>query len=133
MYEWRQGKIALVSDGRSARAPTSSGLPPTGATRSSARARNLVGHDFDREDTDIYDARVNGGFAEPVSPAPCAGEGCQGQTGAAPAEQSATTNSFNGPPNKVERKTKPKKKQKHKKKRRPGKAKHGKTTTKKGR
>jgi len=45
----------------------------------------LVGWDVD-DSYDLYDARVGGGFPEPVAPPPpCAGETCRGQVGSGPA------------------------------------------------
>jgi hypothetical protein len=39
----------------------------------------LVGWDID-QNYDVYDARVNGGFPEPVASASCVGDACQGTT-----------------------------------------------------
>lgn len=46
--------------------------------------RRLVGWDTDTAN-DMYDARVEGGFAEPAKVSNCAGDGCQGAPGAPPA------------------------------------------------
>ena len=48
---------------------------------------------------DIYDARINGGFAQPPAPAPeCEGDACQGAAAAPPAATPASA-AFRGPGN----------------------------------
>jgi DNA-binding beta-propeller fold protein YncE len=49
---------------------------------------------------DIYDARVGGGFAQPVPPAPCQGEACQGAA-RNPVDVTPGSASFVGPPDPV--------------------------------
>ena len=108
VYEWHEGKVSLISDGRD----TSTGggrlgieeggnssVVLLGSDRSGANvffqtADRLVPQDTDTQ-ADLYDARIGGGFPN-VSPAPpCAGEGCRaapaGPLGlAAPASASFT-------------------------------------------
>lgn len=57
---------------------------------------SLVAADFDNGDQDIYDARVGGGFPQPVAPAPCSGASCYGQAQPPPAPPVAATISFTG-------------------------------------
>jgi hypothetical protein len=53
-----------------------------------ATAEGLLAADTDHGDNDIYDARIDGGFAETAPPTPaCGGSGCQEQ-------QSSTTPAF---------------------------------------
>jgi hypothetical protein len=59
----------------------------------------LVGWDTDSLN-DIYDARVGGGFPEPISPPPpCEAETCRGGGTVPPAGQGPATSGFAGPPN----------------------------------
>jgi hypothetical protein len=58
----------------------------------------LVGSDQDSY-SDLYDARVGGGFPEPPAPAPCEGESCRGEGSHAPAGSGAGTSVFQGPGN----------------------------------
>lgn len=48
---------------------------------------------------DLYDARVDGGFAAPASPPPCSGDGCQGPLAPSPTVPTAATVTFGGPGN----------------------------------
>jgi hypothetical protein len=91
VYEWEaqgrggcerpEGCVSLISDGRDlnegARSPSVVRLlyaDASGANVFFQTADQLVPGDTDTQ-TDVYDARVNGGFSAPVAPAPCeAGE-----------------------------------------------------------
>ena len=81
VYLWRDGGVHLISDGTSA---GSSGSSDAGLVGIDASGQNvfftteapLVGQDSD-ELSDLYDARVDGGFPAPKV-AECAGEACQG-------------------------------------------------------
>jgi hypothetical protein len=58
--------------------------------------QRLVGWDVD-DNYDLYDVRVNGGFPEPVTPAPqCAGETCRPPTTAPPAMSDTASKDFRG-------------------------------------
>ncbi len=46
---------------------------------------------------DVYDARVEGGFAPEVAKPPCEGEGCRGPAGSQPSSTAAASSAFNGP------------------------------------
>ncbi|HEX5990620.1 MAG TPA: hypothetical protein VFY75_10470 [Solirubrobacterales bacterium] len=63
--------------------------------------------------SDVYAARVDGGFPIPVPPVLCTGEACQGAPGAQPANNAVTTETA---PSSGNVKEKAKKKKKHKKK-----------------
>jgi DNA-binding beta-propeller fold protein YncE len=130
VYEWHEGQVYLISDGRDT-ALSGGRIPDT--TRSAARllgsdatganvffetADRLVGQDTDTQ-VDVYDARIGGGFPYTPPIASCAGEGCHGNPESAPLLGSPVSAAFSGPGNAVaggaKSATKPKKKAKHKK------------------
>jgi hypothetical protein len=100
-YEWRDGRAELVSDGRTGRFHFY-------AYGYSADGRDLIfslntsltpdGRDIG---TNLYDARVNGGFPSLYeSPRrPCAGDGCRKPQGPPPPDTAPSTPSFSGPGN----------------------------------
>lgn len=69
-----------------------------------ATRERLVGWDVDQS-YDLYDARVGGGFPEPIGPPTgiCSGTACQGPARAAPSVQSPGSAAFAGRGNRVER------------------------------
>jgi hypothetical protein len=128
VYEWHEGRVSLISDGRD----TSEwfgrssvrllGSDASGANVFFSTADRLVGQDTDTE-LDYYDARVctasDPCVSSPSAPAACEGEACRG---APPAEASllaAGSASFSGPGNRVapagKPAVKPRKKAKHRK------------------
>ena len=118
IYEYRAGHVYLISNGLDLTAPSAgseeSSVKLLGTTSSGddvffTTANSLIPTDKDTV-TDVYDARVGGGFAIP-SGSPCSGESCQGLAGAAPPSTSPATSSFSGPGY-----PKPHHKKKHKKK-----------------
>jgi hypothetical protein len=90
VYEYHEGNVYLISDGQdlSRERSGNSGVELLGTDASGSNVLftsfdQLVPQDTDTE-RDIYDARIDGGFPVPVSPAGCAGEACQGAPSAAP-------------------------------------------------
>ena len=78
VYEWHDGNVYLISDGTDTVEQAGLiGMDASGADIFFVTAGRLVGQDTD-EITDIYDARIDGGFAKPVPPPGCSGETCQG-------------------------------------------------------
>ena len=77
-YEWHDGNVYLISDGidRINHAGLI-GMDAAGANIFFTTADRLVGQDTD-EDTDVYDARIDGGFPAPTPAPSCSGETCQG-------------------------------------------------------
>ena len=89
MYEWHDGKIALLSDGRSRDGSFYFGNSADGRDAFFGTTANSVASDYDLGDVDIYDARVGGGFAAPAPPAGvCVGEACQGTPSGTPSARS---------------------------------------------
>jgi hypothetical protein len=82
-YDTVTGELHLLSSGRA----DSSGsyfmdATPDGSNVFFVTRDRLVGWDTDSQ-MDMYDARVDGGFSDPVAlPAPCAGDACHGPQGA---------------------------------------------------
>jgi hypothetical protein len=74
VYSWRDGKVSLISDGGGG----ALGLTPSGRDLFFITAAQVLGADRDIN-TDIYDARLGGGFAPEETPQPCSGDACQGQ------------------------------------------------------
>jgi hypothetical protein len=95
VYEWHDGAINLVSSG------SGKGASFLGASRSGRdvfffTTERLVGWDTDPF-SDIYDARIGGGFPEPPTEVPCVGDACQGAQSQPPvAVQPASVNPSSG-------------------------------------
>lgn len=89
VYEYRDGQVSLISDGRDAATirgvagPVLMGYDPSGSDVFFATSNPLVPQDTDTQ-RDIYDARVNGGFPAPPSPLACAADVCQGPLSSPP-------------------------------------------------
>jgi hypothetical protein len=72
-YAWRDGQVSLISaDGGNA-----VGVTPSGRDIFFITSAQVLPADGDLG-TDIYTARLGGGFARPQPPAPCSGDSCQG-------------------------------------------------------
>jgi hypothetical protein len=85
VYEYENGTIHLISSGTGASISAFSDASPSGDDLFFTTRAQLVPQDTD-ENSDMYDARVGGGFPPPpASPEPCAGESCRGPLSAAPA------------------------------------------------
>lgn len=101
------GCVSLLSDGTDAAknqaAPASCGFSAVclfGADRDGrnvffATEARLTGQDT-FSGNDFYDARVDGGFAEPAAPIPCQGDACKGQATQPGSQQSPATPGFAG-------------------------------------
>jgi hypothetical protein len=84
VYEWHEGDVSLVSTGHSPTADSSPVITPLGGDIFFNTSDGVLPQDGDGV-LDIYDARVNGGFAfAPIPPGPCAGEACRGPLSASP-------------------------------------------------
>ncbi len=96
------GNVTLISDGRDLTAlktytsgTTLFGTDASGADVFFTSGVPLVGQDTDTQ-VDVYDARVDGGFPQPVSPPGCAGEGCLGSPTVPPLFRSPVSSSTLG-------------------------------------
>jgi Tol biopolymer transport system component len=99
VYEWENGQVHLISAGRGRYRSSFVGSGHEGRDVFFSTADQLAPADVD-DSTDIYDARVGGGFPGAPSPAePCAGERCQGLPDAPPTTPFATSTALTGPGN----------------------------------
>jgi len=96
-YDLFRGQLHLISSGDPGGGDayfldaSTSGRDVFFATR-----ERLVGWDVDGS-YDAYDARVGGGFPEPVRPLPeCVGRACQGEAGSAPGARPTSSRAFRG-------------------------------------
>ncbi len=92
IYEWRDGRLLLVSDGATPRiagpqgpsAPTRvGGVSPSGRDVFFIQAAKLTPDAIDSYPR-VYDARLGGGFDFPPPPPPCSLEDCQGPPSPSP-------------------------------------------------
>ena len=121
-YEWVGGTVHLISTGTGDYGAEFLDASPSAKDIFFVTRDRLVAADRD-ENTDVYDAREGGGFAEPAPAVPCEAEACRPPLEAAPAAPQVGSRSFSGPPNQkpkssAKKKQKPKqqKKQHQKKK-----------------
>jgi hypothetical protein len=93
---WDAGCIYLISSGTGSGPSTLISASHLGHDVFFLTIQSLVGGDGNGR-TNIYDARVGGGFAEPApAAAPCEGEACRGAGTSAPAAASAASAAFQG-------------------------------------
>jgi hypothetical protein len=83
VYEYSEGAVNLISDGKDTHGAILEGISASGADVFFGTFDRLVPRDTDAQQ-DTYDARVDGGFAEPPGPPPCEGDACQGSLSGAP-------------------------------------------------
>jgi len=102
IYEWRAGKLMLVSDGLinwpGDEFPKIRGITPSGHDIFFTAATQYTPDALDGYSR-LYDARIGGGFEFPVPPKPCSLEVCQGTPKGTPEEAPPGTTSFRGPDN----------------------------------
>lgn len=102
VYQWHDGAVSMVSSGRdqSTSAFLYFGITPDGAGIFFGSVLPLVSDDTDTT-TDIYMARIDGGFTPRVPEVrePCTGDGCQGANRPLPAPAAPVTPLFVGPGN----------------------------------
>jgi len=83
VYEWHNGTVSMISDGQDPVGVAYAGMSATGADIFFETRTQLVGQDTDSQG-DIYDARIDGGFAAPTPEPSCSGEACQGTQSSSP-------------------------------------------------
>jgi hypothetical protein len=113
VYEWRDGRLLLVSDGLAnwpgAGGPFVAGITPSGHDVFFIEAAQLTQDALDGYRR-LYDARIGGGFEFPAPPKPCPLEVCQGTPKGAPEEAAPGTATIAGVGNATAQKNKAKKK-----------------------
>lgn len=98
-YDTETGEQRLISSGRGENGAWFENASSSGGDVFFVTRNQLVGRDSDPL-VDLYDARSEGGFAEPPPPpTPCSGEGCRGAMSSAADVSSPATSSFSGPGN----------------------------------
>ncbi|MHB1538400.1 MAG: TolB-like translocation protein [Solirubrobacteraceae bacterium] len=98
VYEYRSGTVSLISSG-DAEESTLAAVSANAENVFFVSTKPLVGADTGGTPS-LYDARVEGGFAEPAAHSECeAGEACLGPLSAGPAQVALGTPSFQGPGN----------------------------------
>jgi hypothetical protein len=99
VYNARTGAQELVSTGKGEHGQWFVNASTSGNDVFLVTNQSLVGADRDTL-TDLYDARVGGGFAEPPPPpTECVGETCRNPVSSAPGGASPATARFSGPGN----------------------------------
>jgi hypothetical protein len=112
VYEWRNGAVHLVTNGvtefqKGKAAPQVKAVGEGGSSILFIVADpGLTGFELDGL-SNLYMARIGGGFEVPPPPTHCSEEACQGPLEAPPAEAKSTSAHFNGPGNVNEGRAKP--------------------------
>jgi dipeptidyl aminopeptidase/acylaminoacyl peptidase len=89
-YDADTGRLSLISSGTGEGGSWFEDASADGSNVFFLTAQKLTGWDTDTL-TDLYDARVDGGFPEPVPPpVPCDGDACQGVPSAVPSFNTAS-------------------------------------------
>jgi hypothetical protein len=98
VYEWRAGRLALISTGHSPAKSYLYAMTGDGHDVFFTTNEALVPEDQNGGSRRIYDARVNGGFANSGAGAEaCLEDACQGPPAAAPALPQPGSSTFQGP------------------------------------
>jgi hypothetical protein len=98
VYEWRLGRLSLISSGGSSNHDYLYGMSADGRDVYFETDDSLVPQDQDEGDPSIYDARVEGGFAAPAAKS-CLEDSCQGTPAGAPVLPAPASSSVRGPGN----------------------------------
>jgi hypothetical protein len=100
VYEWRDGRVLLVTDGLTSWSfePIVQGVSASGDDIFFGATAQYTPDALDNNNR-IYDARIGGGIVFPKPPPPCPLEVCQGTPKGAPEEQAPGSTSFTGPGN----------------------------------
>jgi hypothetical protein len=103
VYEWKNGALRLISDGETVypttgytSTPQIYGMDATGDNIFfTLVSPGLTGYEQDNL-SNLYDARIGGGFPRPSEPTHCSEESCQGSLAPAPAKPPVGSASLNG-------------------------------------
>jgi hypothetical protein len=95
VYEYEDGHVYLISDGRDIIRTNLLGLDHSGRDIYFNTSSRLVAQDTDTT-RDLYDARVEGGFPPPGPSIGCAEEACQAQIPSPPTVAPPTSASYSG-------------------------------------
>jgi hypothetical protein len=99
VYEWRDGVLSLISTGKGLSTLSLLGASPSGSDVFFTTESQLVPQDGDNAQH-IYDARVQGGFPAPSTPAPCASVAtCRSMVATPPVPVAPASISVSGPGN----------------------------------
>jgi hypothetical protein len=107
LYEWRDGRLLLITDGKTESAPIFDGMSPSGRDVFFNQAVALTPDAIDTSNH-LYDARIGGGFDFPSLPPPCSLEACQGTPLPPPGDATPSSLSFSGPGNQSSQSASPK-------------------------
>ncbi len=114
VYEFRAGKLYLLSSGTSQYPSEIAGLSPDGIDAYMFTRDSLAPSDVDHGGQDVYDVRIDGGFLAPTAKSLCEGESCQGASSPSSAASGAASANLGSPNNvKVRHKKKHHKKRHH--------------------
>jgi hypothetical protein len=97
VYEWRDGRPLLVTDGLAVNEafPQVIGITPSGQDLFFTQTGRLTPDSIDSY-SHVYDARIGGGFEFPTPPPPCPLEACQGTPKGVPEEPRPGSLDFSG-------------------------------------
>src|SRR5262249_50453802 len=98
VYEWKDGTVSLISTGLEKDPAIWVGASADGNDVFFFSHAPLVGGDTDNY-SDLYDARIDGGFPQPPPSISCQGDECQGAAGVPPNAPGSGSSSFSGPGN----------------------------------
>jgi hypothetical protein len=100
VYEWRDGRHLLVTDGLADTTPETEGPVASGMSGDGRDLYFIAPGQYTPDALDgyrrLYDARIGGGFQHPTAPPPCPLEVCQGTPKGAPEEAAPGSASFSG-------------------------------------
>jgi hypothetical protein len=101
VYEWRDGRVLLITDGKTTwpapgfNLPGVAGITPSGRDVYFTAAAQLTPDAIDGFKR-LYDARIGGGFDFPAPEPPCPLEICQGEAKGAPGAPTPASDEFRG-------------------------------------
>jgi hypothetical protein len=114
VYEWDAGRVSLISSGTASGDSVFADASASGNDVFFVTRQRLVGQDID-SNTDLYDARVDGGFPAPAQEVQCSGDQCQSQPSSSPVFGMPASVTFGGSGNLTHPRAEPAKPQAKKK------------------